>query len=352
MKKLNVAVVGLGRMGRRWVEVAALSKLSRLKLVIDLDFARAREFQDKWGCEGDAKIQAICSHDIDAVVIATPNVYLAPITKFALENGKHVLCEKPAGISLREVRENWRLAKENDLAFMVGFNHRFHPALAKAKELVSEGMIGELHFIRGVYGNDGPGCENEWRQKPELAGGGELLDQGVHLIDLANYFSNLSFVEVTGSLGYNFWSNRLEDNAFVTLKAGNARSAHALLHVSWTQWQKKFLWEIYGSDGSIIVEGLGGQYGLEKLQYRRKKALAHLEREVETDFPPKKGFVDPDISLYTLWQRFSTAISATSDSGRHAIGPSGFDAIQTLEIVDKVYRQNHRSLDNEKSGLS
>lgn len=259
MAKIRVAIVGLGGMGRRWAKVAGTYHGSCLNLIIDADKNKSKE----------ADLKALASPEIDAVVVATPNVFLAPITKFALQNGKHVLCEKPAGVNSKEIGKNIDISRKNDLTYMVGFNHRFHPALARAKQLVSRGAIGKIHFIRGVYGHGGrPGYENEWRNKPELAGGGELLDQGVHLIDLAFWFLGDSFEKIHGTLASNFWSKNMEDNAFVILQSRSG--ATVSLHVSSTQWQKKFLWEIYGESGYIAVEGLGGNYGLEILRIGKK----------------------------------------------------------------------------------
>jgi len=345
MAEIKIAVVGLGGMGRRWAKVADSCPESCLKLIIDSDRKRADEVENYWKCDFSSDLRKISSSDIDAVVVATPNVFLAPITKLALQSGKHVLCEKPAGINSNEIKENINLIYENPkLVYMVGFNHRFHPALARAKQLIAENFVGEIHFIRSVYGHGGRnGYENEWRNKLELAGGGELLDQGVHLIDLAFWFLENSFEKITGILTKNFWSETLEDNVFLLLQTSS--KATISLHASWTQWQKKFLWEIYGQSGYIIVEGLGGNYGLETLRFCKKKsANGKMERENEIVFYPEKGYEDPDISIFSLWRRFTSSIMSKTLKS-----PNGFDALRTLEIVEKIYKQGGV---NEKSGLS
>lgn len=334
MPKIKVAVVGLGGMGRRWAKVAQLSKKSALKLIIDTDEKKYDEVKNRWQCSFATDPNIIPFSDIDAAVITVPNVFLAPITKYAIQNGKHVLCEKPGGINTKEIKENIFLANNNNLTYMIGFNHRFHPALARAKRLVSGGAIGKIHFIRGVYGHGGRiGYENEWRNKPELAGGGELLDQGVHLIDLAFWFLEDSFEKVHGTIARNYWSQNLEDNAFITLQ--NRSGITVSLHVSWTQWQKKFLWEIYGERGFIAVEGLGGNYGIETLHYRKRHTnTGNLDEENVFYFPPKNGYEDPDISLFSLWNAFITSIK----SGKE-FGPSGADAGNALTVIEKIYAQ-------------
>ncbi len=345
MAKIRIAVVGLGGMGQRWAKIANTYPESCLKLIIDTNKEKANEVEKNWKCDFASDLEKLFSPDIDAVVIATPNVFLASITKSALQSGKHVLCEKPAGINSNEIKENINFISENPgLVYMVGFNHRFHPALTKAKQLVAEGFVGKIRFIRGVYGHGGRiGYENEWRSKLELAGGGELLDQGVHLIDLALWFLEDSFNKIFGVLTKNFWSQTLEDNAFLLLQ--NNSEATISLHASWTQWQKKFLWEIYGENGYVTVEGLGGNYGLETLRFCKKKSTnGKMERENEIVFYPEKGYEDPDISIFSLWRQFTSSIMSKTLKS-----PNCYDALRTLEIVEKVYKQGGI---NEKSGLS
>ena len=335
MSKVRIAIVGLGGMGRRWAEVANSYYRSNLNLIIDSDEKKLEEVKEYWKCNFDSDLKALSSPEIDAVVVATPNAYLAPITKYALQNGKHVLCEKPAGVNTKEIKENILLAKCQYLSYMVGFNHRFHPALAQAKQMVSSGAIGKIHFIRSVYGHGGRiGYENEWRNKPELAGGGELLDQGVHLIDLAFWFLlEGSFKKIHGTLASNFWSSKIEDNAFIILQS--SLEATVSLHVSSTQWQKKFLWEIYGEHGFIAIEGLGGNYGIETLRYRNRDTITgKLDKEEIFYFPPEYGYEDPDISLFSLWGKFISSIK----SGKE-YGPGGSDALNALSVIEKIYQE-------------
>lgn len=334
MAKIRVAIVGLGGMGRRWAKVANSCGASCVKLIIESDGNKSKEVKKYRECDFSSEIKAVSSPEIDAVVVTTPNALLAPITKLALQHGKHVLCEKPAGINTKEIKENIFLANDNHLSYMVGFNHRFHPALARAKQLVSGGAIGKIHFIRGIYGHGGRiGYENEWRNKPELSGGGELLDQGIHLIDLAFWFLEDSFEKIHGTIARNYWSQNLEDNVFITLQ--NRSGITVSLHASWTQWQKKFLWEIYGEHGFIAAEGLGGNYGIETLRYRKRRAdTGNLDEENVFYFPPENGYEDPDISLFSLWNALITSIK----SGKE-FGPSGADACNALTIIDKIYAQ-------------
>src|SRR5581483_5738365 len=166
-----------------------------------------------------------------------------------------------------ELRPVVRAAKNAGVVVKVGFNHRFHPALSKARELVTQGEVGDLMFIRGRYGHGARvGYDREWRADPRIAGGGELLDQGVHLIDLFRWFAG-EVTEVRGEVRTFYWDMPVEDNGFLLL---NTREGHiGWLHASCTEWKNLFSFEVYGRNGKLHIEGLGGSYGVERLSYFR-----------------------------------------------------------------------------------
>jgi predicted dehydrogenase len=201
------------------------------------------------------------------VVVSATNNVLAEVTLSAVQAGKHVLVEKPAARAACELEPVIQAARQAGVQVRVGFNHRYHPALRKAHELYQAGALGEMMFVRGRYGHGGrPGYEREWRADPALSGGGELIDQGVHLIDLARWFLG-DFSEATGLAHTYFWRMPVDDNAFMLLKT--PRQQTAFLHVSCTEWKNLFSFEIYGQDAKLHVEGLGGSYGVERLVYHR-----------------------------------------------------------------------------------
>jgi predicted dehydrogenase len=180
-----------------------------------------------------------------------------------VKNGKHVLVEKPAGISVAELDELEAAAEKTGALVRVGYNHRYHPACLKALELFRSGALGPMMFVRGRYGQGGRiGYEKEWRADAKLSGGGELIDQGVHLIDLAGIFLG-EFTTVEGHATTYFWKMPVDDNAFLSLR--NAAGNTAWLHVSCSEWKNLFSLEIYGRDAKLHWEGLGGSYGVEKL---------------------------------------------------------------------------------------
>ncbi|GAC1432794.1 MAG: Gfo/Idh/MocA family oxidoreductase [Thermoanaerobaculia bacterium] len=205
--------------------------------------------------------------DVDVVIVSTINSLLAEVSAAALDAGKHVLVEKPAARNVRELDEVIAAQKRSGKLIHVGFNHRYHPALLKAKQLHDEGVLGEMMFVRGRYGHGGRvGYEKEWRADPKLSGGGELIDQGVHLIDLARLFLG-DFTRVDGFATTYFWDMPVDDNAFLLLRTADAKTA--TLHVSCSEWKNLFSLEIYGRNAKLHAEGLGGSYGLERLSYYR-----------------------------------------------------------------------------------
>ena len=267
MKMPRFAIVGCGLIGKK--RLASLAP-GQLAVACDLDLGRAESLAKTAG--GDAKAtasyeEAVTDPAVDAVIVATLNGSLAPVSAAALRAGKHVLVEKPAGLNAEEIDRLIEAERLGGGRVRVGYNHRFHPALVKARELVDAGAVGPLMFIRGRYGHGGRvGYDREWRADPRLSGGGELIDQGVHLIDLAGWFLG-EFASVEGHAATYFWDMPVDDNAFLNLR--NAAGATAWLQVSCSEWKNLFSFEIYGRTGKLQVDGLGGSYGLESLTYHR-----------------------------------------------------------------------------------
>lgn len=263
---MNIAIVGCGYIGQRRSKNLAGA---RLVACADVDPARAAALAATApGATAYADWrEAVARPDVDLVVVATLHDSLAEITTGAVEQGKHVLVEKPAARSAGELAHLPELCRKTGSLVHVGFNHRYHRAFRKARALVDEGVLGPLMFARARYGHGGRvGYDREWRARPELSGGGELIDQGVHLVDLSRWFLG-EFTEVSGSAHTFFWDMPVDDNAFLLLKTAQGRAAH--LHCSCTEWKNTFSFELYGRDGKLAVEGLGGSYGVERLTWYR-----------------------------------------------------------------------------------
>ena len=176
---------------------------------------------------------AVSRSDVDVVIVATTNDALARVARGALE-ARQARAGRKAG---RAFGRRDRLAASRRPTgarrrVRVGFNHRYHPALRKARELVDAGALGPLMFVRARYGHGGASAtRQEWRADPEISGGGELIDQGVHLIDLARWFLG-DFTSVEGVATTYFWEMPVDDNAFLMLRTGDrpGRVAARQLH--------------------------------------------------------------------------------------------------------------------------
>src|SRR5262245_10284312 len=260
---LAAAVIGCGRVGQRRARMAG----ARLVACADLDRGRAESLAASTeGCAAFTSWRELLEHtNCEVVIVATAHDRLAEIAAAAAASGRHVLVEKPAGRRPSDIEPILAAARRTNVKVRVGFNHRYHHALRKARELVDAGALGELMFIRGRYGHGGRiGYEREWRANPALSGGGELIDQGVHLIDLARWFLG-EFPLVPGFAHTYFWQTPWDDTAFLLLRT--AREQTAFLHVSCTEWKNLFSLEIYGRDAKLQIDGLGGSYGLERLAF-------------------------------------------------------------------------------------
>jgi len=322
---IGIALIGAGRIG--WKRAVALRKFDNCRLIVTADInkisaeALSREFGGEIETDWE---KVIHRRDIDAVIIATYNKYLTPISIAALENKKHVLCEKPMGRNTKESKLIVNAAQNNGVILKVGFNHRYHPAIAKAKQLLDSGKIGNLYFMRCRYGHGGrPGYDKEWRADKGLCGGGELLDQGVHVVDLFRWFAG-DFDEAFGYTRTYFWNISVEDNAFAMFKKDNG--IIATMHTSWTQWKNLFSFEIFGSEGYLIIEGLGENYGIETLKVGKRKPESGPPAEEIGEFS------GPDISWEEEWKEFIFAIQ----EGKEPLG-NGWDGYQANRMIEAVY---------------
>jgi len=322
LDQVKFAIVGCGLIGAKRAD--ALAGEHELVLAVDLDPERAHALALRHGARSAQDWRAAVEAEVDAVIISTAHNGLAEPARAALEAGRHVLVEKPAGRNLAEVAAIAAAAERAERIVKVGYNHRFHPALLKARALLDEGVLGPLMFVRGRYGHGGRvGYEREWRFNREISGGGELLDQGSHLIDLAHWFLG-DFVDVAGAPRRYFWPSDVEDNIFLTLST--AAGQVAWLHASWTEWKNMFSFEIYGRDGKIDISGLGGSYGLESL------ALYRMLPQMGPPETTKWEWPFPDQS----WRLEIDEFVAAMREGRQPIGNIR-DALHTMTVIDRVY---------------
>lgn len=323
---MNVGIVGCGLIGQK--RAKALSG-SRLAACTDLSRERAERLASQSpGCQVvDHWKQILDCKDVDIVVVATTHQSLVEITRAAISAGKHVLVEKPAARSARELRPILAAAGQSKTLVRVGFNHRYHLSLRKAHDIFKSGELGELMFLRARYGHGGRiGYDKEWRANPSLSGGGELIDQGVHLIDLARWFLG-DFVEVQGFTHTYYWNMPVDDNAFLLLKT--AKQQAAFLHASCTEWKNLFSMEIYGKNGKLHIEGLGGSYGVERLSYYKMLPQMGPPETVIWEYPMADDSWSVEFSEFLEDIRLGRQPAANLN-----------DAYAVLAIVERIYQES------------
>lgn len=324
-KEIRIGIIGAGLIGDKRAAAAQKIGGSRVVMVADTDKRRAEEFSEKYACEYSLDWKEVAKrNDIDVVVVAVPNACIFPIVMGVLKSGKHVLCEKPFGINAKEARRMMEAGKTYKKLVKVGFNNRFHPGIFRAKQLLDEGVIGKVLFIRSRHGHGGRmGMEKEWRMNKKIAGGGELLDQGPHLADLCRWFGG-EYETAYGAVDTKFWKADVDDNAFAILRS---KTVTAAFHVSTTNWGNIFSLEVFGEKGALTVEGLGRRYGEETLRIGiRKEPFNDLETEIIT-YPR-----DVDESWSEEWKNL---LNALLKKGK-IIGDAR-DGYEANKIIDALY---------------
>lgn len=323
---LGVGIVGCGLIGQK--RVKALGVGGRLVACADIDGSRAQSLAGASGAKVFRDWRELVSlPEVDVVIIATQHDSLAAITLAAIEAGKHVLVEKPAARSARELEPVIAAAGKKAVKVHVGFNHRYHRSLRKAKEIFDSGAMGELMFIRARYGHGGRiGYDKEWRANPALSGGGELIDQGSHLIDLSRWFLG-DFVEVQGFAHTYYWNMPVDDNGFMLLKTEKKQTA--FLHASCTEWKNLFSMEIYGRDGKLDLSGLGGSYGVEKLTWY--KMLAEMGPPDTTSWEYPMGDDSWAVEVAEFFDDIRLDRTPAAGLG---------DAYAALKIIEKIYKES------------
>lgn len=324
--RYNIALVGAGRMGARWATVISQSRFAKLAIVVDTNEAHAKAVSDAHGARYSRRVKDALASDMQAVCIVTPHAYLFPIAKKALQAGKHVFVEKPGSKTAAEMRELIRLAQKKKRTLTVGFNYRFFDSIQKARALIERGVIGDVTALRIVHGHPGRrGYENEWRMNKKLAGGGVLIDQGLHLIDLARWFLQGPLASVSGQVSNRAWKTGVEDAASLVLRTKTGQLA--TLSVSISEWKPVFSLHIIGEKGYIAIDGLGRKYGdgTEFTLGRYDRKTEKLTERVIACNP------DADEALRREFREFLDAM------GKKELVGNARDAFEVLQIIETVY---------------
>jgi predicted dehydrogenase len=322
---LTVAIAGCGLIGHE--RARALGPADRVLGATDPESARADELVAAHGGTACPDIDALLALAPDVVVVAATHDQLMQLTSRALEGGSHVLVEKPAGLGTAQIDHLIAVSERSGRRVKVGFNHRFHPGLADLAREVHSGAHGPLMHLRGRYGHGGrPGYDREWRAQPERSGGGELIDQGMHLLDLTHWLAGPLPLH-SALLRTHFWDTVVEDNAALVLgEAGSRTAPWAMLHVSWTEWKNMFSIEVYCRAAKLQVDGLVRSYGPQQLKiYRMGADLGPPDLE-------ERAYGSDDVSWATEWEHFAAAL----ESGGPLLGDLQ-DARYAWVLVEEAY---------------
>ena len=322
---MRVGVIGAGLQGKRLAPAVRNHPRTELVVVSAAHHESAARLAQSLNCESAIGWQPVVERDdLDAVVVCTPPHLHAEISIAAMRRGRHVLCEKPLARTVAEAEDMVATAQREGVRLQCAFNHRFHPGIVQAREWFDGGAIGAPVFLRCRYGIGGrAGYEKEGRCDPRIVGGGQMMKQGIHAVDLARWFLD-GFTEVTALVQSQYWSIApLEDNTFALYRTENG--VVASIHSSLTQWKNLFSFELFGRDGYIQVEGLGSGYGSERAILGRRDFSAPFGEDVIE-------FRGPDPCWAGQWNEFVSAV----EDGREPL-VSGQDGVEALRLVHAAY---------------
>ena len=332
ISELKVGFVGLGLIGQKRAKSIPIN----INVAWGIDPSpKAREnFKNQFNCDVYNILDLESLPKVDVIFISTTHEYLSKIACLALEKGIHTFVEKPGAISYKEILKiEKEYLRQNNICLYFGFNHRFHPSFIALKKYISENRLqNQITTIRAIYGHGGRrGYEKEWRMDPKKSGGGELLDQGSHLIDLCHFLTNKKFDVEYSDLRNVFWQSQVEDNVNIFLKSTD-KNISANLAASWTEWKNKFLFEVFTKNFQFSINGLGGSYGLETLTiYKMSDELGPPET---TSFQ----YLGSDSS----WEKETLAFLLNIKNNHYTVN-SLKDAINMHAIVHDIYTQNQCS---------
>ncbi len=260
MKKVNMGVIGAGGIAYRRT-IPGMLKAKNINLTAVMDVVRIKEIAKEFNVPRyyTKEKDLLKNPEVDAVYIATPAHYHLKHIKMAAESGKHILCEKPITTSLKDTREAIKICKRNGVFLQEGYMMKFHGAHTKIRELIKDGKIGKVVYIRAQLSCWYPPMKGAWRQDPKKGGGGALIDMATHLYDLIEFFTDDRIRSVSSLTNSQVQDYRSEDSSTTLLELKSGTHATVDCFFCIPDESSKTRLEIYGSQGSIFTEGTIGQ---------------------------------------------------------------------------------------------
>ena len=327
----KAGIIGYGKMGRIRHQAIKDTGLAEVTVISEPTIGK-----DYNGIPNLSHEEIIAHPDLDAIIICTPNYFNKSLTIKALESEKNVFCEKPPAFTAADVKEIQQAEKNSKgKKLMYGFNHRHHDSIIRMKEVIDTGKFGKIIWMRGRYGKSvTEDYFDQWRAKKELSGGGIVIDQGIHMLDLFRYLGG-DFDSVKAEVSNQYWKGDIEDNAFIILK-NSKTGLVASLHSTMTQWRHLFSLEVFMEKGYMVLNGLitsSMSYGEEVLSIAKNRSTtpaATWKDEVKTQYLTNNSW------RYEM-EHFFNAINNDTEI---AIGNS-YDALQIMKIIDKIYENKN-----------
>jgi len=322
---IKVGIIGYGKMGK--IRHQVITKNSDATVISIYDPAESNPEID----QVQTPEQIIGDPEIDAIYICTPNYLNMPLTIKSLQSGKHVFCEKPPAFTSKDVEQIQIVEKKSNKVLMYGLNHRHHESIKQMKKLIDEKTFGKVLWMRGRYGKSvDDSFYDNWRAKRKYAGGGILIDQGIHMIDLFLHLGG-DFDNVHASVSNLYWNLNVEDNVFATLENSETGLA-ASLHSTMTQWRHLFSLEIFLEKGYLILNGLktsSNSYGDEILTITKNRSTA----------PAATWKDEEDFTYHTdeSWGSEAAEFFSAINSNRKVKIGNSMDALKLMRIIDKIY---------------
>ena len=325
--KYKVGIAGFGVVGKRRKHFIQRHPDLEVVGVCDRMFECEGALED--GVKFYSDYRRLLDQDLDLLFVCLTNDVAAEVVCLSLEKGNHTFCEKPPGRNLKDILDVIEVEKKHPaLKLKYGFNHRYHDSVIEAKKILSDGSLGAILSIKGVYGKSKiVSFESDWRTKRDIAGGGILLDQGIHLLDLILYLAG-DFEVVSSVVKNSYWEHDVEDNAYAILRSKTG--AVAMIHSSATQWQHKFELDIGLEKGAIILSGIlsgSKSYGDEKITIIKTK-----EGDCGNPSERSEKFV-----VDSSWEReIHNFVACIKEARKVEIGSSE-DALKSMKLVNQIY---------------
>ena len=329
---IKVGIAGFGKIGQLRAEI--LSDRKDVSIIGVYDVKKPEKLDSLVFYDSYEKL---LESGVDAIFICAYNTVLADYTAKALNRGIHVFCEKPPGMKVKELDVVFKALKSSGKKLKYGFNHRYHYSVMEAKKIVDSGKMGKLLWMRGVYGKAGSiDYDKNWRNYKKHSGGGILIDQGIHMLDLMRYFSKETFNKISSHITTAYWNIKVEDNAFIIMESEN--NVIASMHSSATQWKHKFLLEMCFEEGYLNLDGiLSGtrSYAPEKLVLGRRE----FEDITFAMGKPKENITwfENDDSWLLEVDEFINAVKGTGEILHGTFN----DAFETLSLVENIYNKSN-----------